>query len=230
MTKYHRLKRRYHVGLDFGKRQDHSALAVVEECVWATGEVDRISYAPEMKKLAVLRAVERMGKGMDYLRVLERVRELLVSKALRNEEVVLALDATGVGEPLFELIMEMFWKVKEERGKWLNLAAVVFSNGHKTRWEDYHAFVPKNTLMEGLHLGLERGELRLAEGIAGVEELRRELRNMKREMGRKDARWVSAGEHDDMVMALALAAWGRTFRFLGMGWADLRMGILHWPG
>ncbi|MEJ1935324.1 hypothetical protein WDZ92_34445, partial [Nostoc sp. NIES-2111] len=178
---YYRLKRRYYVGLDLGKRQDYSAVAIVEECVWATGERNRITYAPELRRLAVLRSIERLGKGMDYLQVVERVRRILLSDALRDEEVVLAVDATGVGEPVFELIQKMYWEVKAQRTKWLNLAAVVFSSGGKTRWEDYHVFVPKNSLLEGLWLGLERKEVRLGAEVPGVEELLRELRHVHRE-------------------------------------------------
>lgn len=226
---YYNLKRRYYIGLDLGKRKDYSAVAIVEECVWATGEVDRVSFAPVVKKLAVLRHIVRLGKGLEYLKVVEKVKALLLSPQLRNEEVVLALDATGVGEPVFEMVQQMYWEVHAQRPKWLNVAAVVFTNGIETKWKNFHAFVPKNTLMEGLQLDLELGKLKFPEGLPGVADLKRELRNMNREMGVKQQRWVSKGEHDDMVMALALAAWGRTFRHLSKGWADMVRGLLHWP-
>ena len=228
--RYYNLKRRFHVGVDLGKRKNYSAVAVVEECVWATGEQDRVSYAPVVKKLAMLHYIQRLGKGLEYLQVVEKVQKLLLGPQLRDEEVVLALDATGVGEPVFEMVQKMYWDVQAQRGKWLNLAAVVFTNGQETTWKNYHAFVPKNTLLEGLQLDLELGKLRFPEGLAGLGELQGELRNMNREMGVKQQRWVSMGKHDDLVMALALAGWGRTFRRLGMGWADMTRGLLHWPG
>ncbi|MEJ1938801.1 hypothetical protein WDZ92_52055, partial [Nostoc sp. NIES-2111] len=101
--RYYKLKRRYHVGLDLGKRQDYSAVAVVEDCVWATGAVDKISYRPEMRQAKVVRHVERMGQGMEYLAVEEKVRRLLVSEALRGEEVVAGVEATGVGVALIKI-------------------------------------------------------------------------------------------------------------------------------
>lgn len=226
---YYKLKRRYHVGLDLGKRQDYSAVAVVEDCVWATGAVDKITYKPELRQAKVVRHVERMGQGMEYLAVEEKVRRLLVSEALRDEEVVLALDATGVGEPVFERVEKMFWAVKEVRTRWLNLAAVVFTGGEKTRWSNYHAYVPKNSLVEGMLLGLETGELQLAGGQAGMRELQGELQSLQRVMGEGGRRWVSQGKHDDLAMATALANWGTSYRRLDSGWRDLRMGRLHWP-
>lgn len=227
---YYKLKRRFHVGLDLGKKQDYSAVAIVEDCAWATGEVDRRTFAPEMRQARVLRHVARMGKHMEYLQVIEKVRRLLVSEQLRDEQVVLALDATGVGEPVFELFEKLFWEVKEVRSKWLNLAAVVFTGGEKTRWSNHHAFVPKNTLLEGLQIGMETGELRLAEGLPGVREMTEELKLMQRAMGEDGRRWVSAGKHDDLVMATALANWGPTFRHLENVRSDLRWGRLNWPG
>jgi hypothetical protein len=229
LTKYHRLKRRFHIGLDLGKKQDYSAAAILEDCAWATGAVDKTSYAPELRQAKVLRHVERFGKNLEYLRVIEKMRGLLVCPQLRHEEVVLSLDATGVGEPVFELIEKLFWEVKKVRTKWLNLAAVVFTSGEKTRWSDYHAYVPKNTLLEGLQVGMETGELWLADGLTGVREMTAELQLMRRAMGENGRRWVSAGKHDDLVMATALAHWGTTFRRLEKNWGDLKLGMLHWP-
>lgn len=226
---YCKLKRRFHVGLDLAKRRDYSAVAIVEDCVWATGEVDKITYAPELRQARVLRYADRMGKGLEFLRVVDKVRGLLVSEQLRQEQVVLAVDATGVGDAVFELVEKMFWEVKELRTQWLNLAAVVFTSGEKTSWSNYHAHVPKNTLMEGLQLGLETGELRLAEGFSGVREMTEELRLMQRVRGENGSRWVSSGKHDDLVMATALANWGPTYRRLERKWSDLKMGTLAWP-
>lgn len=227
---YCKLKRRFHVGLDLGKKKDYSAVAIVEDCVWATGEVDRVTYAPELRQAKVLRYVDRMGKGLEYLRVVEKVGQFLVSQQLRDEQVVLALDATGVGEAVYELVEKMYWEVRDARTQWLNLAAVVFTRGEKTTWSNYHAHVPKNTLMEGLLIGMETGDLRLAEGLGGVRVLQAELQLMQRVMGESGRRWVSSGKHDDLVMATALANWGPTYRRLEKGWKDMRLGTLHWPG
>jgi hypothetical protein len=80
--------------------------------------------------------------------------------------------------------------------------------------------VPKRDLMAGLVVRLERGQLKIAEGLKGGEELLREMAGMRVRVtasGREEyGRW-RAGEHDDLVVALALACWGGTKYYPGDG-------------
>jgi hypothetical protein len=70
--------------------------------------------------------------------------------------------------------------------------------------------VPKRDPMAGLQLKLDEGELRIARGIEGVGGLVKELTNVRmsaRGMGRVRMGADGVGEHDDLVVALALAVW-----------------------
>jgi hypothetical protein len=65
--------------------------------------------------------------------------------------------------------------------------------------------VPKKDLMMGLQLGLEDGTLRIARRMRDVGALVRELVDVKVTGSRIGAE--GAGQHDDLVIAVALAVW-----------------------
>ena len=70
--------------------------------------------------------------------------------------------------------------------------------------------VPKRDLIASVQLALEQGELRIARDLreagALVEELV-DVRKTARESGRDRVGADRVGEHDDLVIALALACW-----------------------
>lgn len=223
-----RLKRQYYMGLDLGKKQDYSAVAVVEQCVYTTGKTDRVTFAPDLERNTVLRHIEPIRRGTTYMRVVEHVRKMLVSEQLRQETVVFSMDATGVGEGVMEMVEEMLKQAWKQRTGALNFAGVVFTGAGKTKWHQYEARVPKNTIMEGVLLAVERGELILGKDMPGVKELVAELQMMQQERSERGTRWVSVGKHDDLVMALGLALWGTTYREVPKNWKDLGWGRPSW--
>ena len=66
--------------------------------------------------------------------------------------------------------------------------------GSGERWH-----VPRNDLLAGLEVLLDAGELKISRRLSEAERLVRELENLQVE-GR-------GCEHDDLVFAVALAAW-----------------------
>lgn len=223
-----KLKRQFYIGLDLGKKRDYSAIAVVEQCVWTTGEKDPITFAPKLQRHTVLRHIEQVKLKTKYKDVVARVKEMLLSEALRNEGVVFAFDATGVGEAVFEMVEGMMREVWAQRQAWVNLAAVTITSSGKTHWKQYEAYVPKNTLMDEVLVRVERQELVMDAARPWVKELMREMQNMQQIRGENGTRWVSAGQHDDLVMALALAVWGSTYRAVPKNWQELRRGRPSW--
>ena len=90
----------FFVGLDLGKKHDPTAVAVVERIDRA-----RAFQGSEFHRLAV-RHVERVPLGTaPYPRVVERVRRIVQSPTLRGR-CALAVDATGVGEPVVDLLRD----------------------------------------------------------------------------------------------------------------------------
>jgi hypothetical protein len=73
-----------------------------------------------------------------------------------------------------------------------------------------HYNVPKRDLIASVQLSLEKGELKIARDLRGAGALVEELvdvRRTPRENGRDRVGAERAGEHDDLVIALALACW-----------------------
>jgi hypothetical protein len=70
--------------------------------------------------------------------------------------------------------------------------------------------VPKRDLLAAVQVLLERGELRLAKGLRELGPLMRELTDVRSTAGVGGRVRLGAdgcGEHDDLVIALALACW-----------------------
>jgi phage FluMu gp28-like protein len=178
-------RNRFYLGLDLGQRRDPSAVAVVE---WAEGSL-------------LLRHVERVPLGTPYPKVVARMRRMVEHAELRGQ-CALAVDATGVGSPVVEML----------RAAGLNceVCAVTITGGERENQTASGWNVPKQDLIAGVQVLLERGELRIAPKLREVGPLVRELMDMKAVRRRGGTLRLGAdgcGEHDDLVIALALACW-----------------------
>ena len=113
------------------------------------------------------------------------------------------VDATGVGTPVVDML--------KRAGLGCLIAPVLITGGELQRREQGCFMVPKRDLMAGLVVRLERGQLKIAEGLKGGEQLMREMAGMRVRVtasGREQYGAWRAGEHDDLVLAVALACWG----------------------
>jgi hypothetical protein len=181
--------------MDLGKRQDHTAIAVVER---------RESYAGHQRvrfHSAAVRHVERMSLGTPYPAVVERVKAIVQSDALRGE-CCLTVDATGVGAAVVDMLRSARLGCE--------LTAVTITGGNRAHQGPAGWNVPKQDLMSELQVLLEKRELRIARDLKGVRMLMRELMDVQareRSGGGVRAGAEGRGQHDDLVVALALACW-----------------------
>jgi len=181
----------FYVGLDLGQRRDHSAIAVVE------------------KRSASMhvRHLERVALGTPYPLVVERVCEV-VRRAHGFGQCCLVVDATGVGAPVVDLL--------RRAGLGCELTALTITAGEK----ESAGCVPKRDLIAGLQVAMERGEIRVAAGLKEAGSLVRELMDVRlasTPAGRMRMGAEGFGEHDDLVIALALACWRARPRTIGFG-------------
>lgn len=177
----------FYVGLDLGQKRDHAAIAVVEK---EPGE-----------ELIRVRHLERMALGTSYPRVVARVQALVADEKLAGQ-CALAVDGTGVGAPVVDLLREA--KLGCE------LAAVTISSGERESFVGGMFSVPKRDLIAGVQLLLEQGEMKIARELRDAGALVRELTDVKMTMssgGHVRLGADGSGEHDDLVIALALACW-----------------------
>ena len=189
------------VGLDLGKRHDPAAIAVVER-------VDRgRAFQPAKFERLGVRHVERLALGTPYPRVVERVREVVQHEELRQNRCVLVVDATGVGEPVVDLLR------RARLG--CEICAVTITGGEHARANGLAAAgggwsVPKQDLIAAVQVLLEHDELRISRNMRDWGWLVRELLDIQstaRSTGRARLGADGWGQHDDLVIALALACW-----------------------
>jgi hypothetical protein len=190
---------RFYVGLDLGQRKDHSAVAVVEKL-----ERPR-PYGPPDFEAFVVRYLERMPLGTTYPQVVARVCGMVAGREMYRQ-CELVVDATGVGAPVVEML--------RAEGPACDISSVTITGGEKESGGAGHGGghynVPKRDLMASVQLALEKGELRIAGTLREAEALVEELvdvRKTYRESGRDRMGADGAGQHDDLVIALALACW-----------------------
>ena len=177
----------FYVGLDLGQKRDHAAIAVVEK---EPGE-----------ELVRVRHLERMALGTSYPQVVARVQALVMDEKIAGQ-CALAVDGTGVGAPVVDLL-------KQAR-LGCELVAVTISAGERESFIGGMWSVPKRDLIAGVQVLLEQGEMKIARDLRDSGALVRELMDVKMTMsgaGHVRLGADGSGEHDDLVIALALACW-----------------------
>lgn len=178
------VSRRCHIGVDLGKKQNHSAIVVVEQLVVTTGRRNPMSFEPIWERRMTATHIEQLKLGVEYTAIVERLHGLTHSRELETEALTTWVDATGLGE----VVMEMLRK-QRLRGE---LMPVVFTGGRTVRYTKGAYTVPKQELVQGLGAASGAGGTERGGGGAGVRGMNYE----------------SAGKHDDLVMALGLACFG----------------------
>ena len=196
LTLWEKTERYY--GLDLGKRQDHTALVVLE-LTWEYGPKNPVTWQVPMLPRLTVRYAPRLPLDTESVTIPGFVRTAAQRFAgeygrPRVPETLL-VDATGNGHAVIELLRA------EKHG--LRLLPVCISGGRKAKYlKDSYLSVPRTDLLARLKLLFERGQLHLERGASGMEVLERELRHFE-PSGHQQ-------EHDDLVMALGLAAWQAT--------------------
>ncbi|MGA7234288.1 MAG: hypothetical protein WBY44_01320 [Bryobacteraceae bacterium] len=194
----------FSIGVDLGQRRDFSAIAVVERLSAAAGPFDHIRWAepqPAPRDEWVVRHLERMPLGTPYTAVAARIVDLARNPRLASR-CRLVVDATGVGMPVVDML--------RASGPGCAIDPVWITGGHSERFDGKVWHVPKLELLARLQTLLETRRLRMMRRMREAGTLVRELSNVKsaaRPSGRLKVGAEGSGEHDDLVLAVALAVW-----------------------
>ena len=137
----------YFVGLDLGQVQDYTALAVIEAAD-TQGEWDPVNLYFRRHRELRLRYLERMPLGRPYPEMVARTGQVMRSGELVSASRYLAVDGTGVGRPVVDLL-------RQQKLPCLLWPAVI-TGGHA----DGFYRVPTREL-------LRSGELRIAADVPG---------------------------------------------------------------
>jgi hypothetical protein len=186
----------YVIGLDLGQAADPSALCVVECNVSMAGD-----------DVYAVRHLERWPLGTSYCAIAKDVAALAYRPELNLPRI--ACDQTGVGRPVVEMIVRALEDVDDPDP--IPVRPILITTGHAVSHAGdgtYH--VAKVQLVSVLQALLSSGRLKVAPGLQLASTLVAELKAFKVKFtvagNETFAAWREK-DHDDLVLAVALALW-----------------------
>jgi hypothetical protein len=198
----------YVSGLDLGQASDFTALAVLEKTIVAGPPADNKPVAHYG-----VRHLERFPLGTSYGAVTERLIKLFGGPPLQRS--VLAVDRTGVGRA----VVDMIYAARVGAA----LMPITITAGHKaepdavgTGWR-----VPKKDLVGVLQVLLQERRIKVAPELPEAPTLVKELQNFRVKVTAAANEIYEAwreGQHDDLVLAVGIAAWAAERSGPGAAW------------
>jgi hypothetical protein len=218
---------RFIAGLDLGQANDYTALAVLEQveddaAATATATAPRSEPGflqavdralgrilgepltprrprPASRPRLALRHLERM-RHQPYAAIAGTVAERLTSAALQGQ-TTLVVDFTGVGRAAVE-------QLTAHR---LAYVPVTITGGESVNRDGGGYRVPKRELVSALQVMVQNGELTIARRMPLADVLVQELLSFRAKInlatGHDSYEAWRERDHDDLVLAVALAAW-----------------------
>jgi hypothetical protein len=203
---------KYLVGCDLGQAHDYTALAVLERAGdrYDLRHLGRLRDTPY--PAVVAHVVELMAK---LAAADDRPRGVLPGGILyAPPAAALAVDATGVGRPVCDLFRDARMPCQ--------LVPVTITGGLSVTGDGRGGVhVPKKDLVACAQVLLQTRRLRVARELALADVLVQELENFRVRItpaaNEVFGEWRE-GQHDDLVFALAMAAW------VGENWPEAYTG------
>jgi hypothetical protein len=174
----------YTIGLDLGQAHDPSALVTLEHHDGRSDAVD----------------IRRWPLGTPYTQIVIDVAAIRTLPAL--VDMPLVVDGTGVGRGVVDLFRANGAK---------KIVPVLITAGAHAHQDEYgYWLVPKKELVGAVQIGLQSRTLKIAPSLPEAKTLLHELTQFQAKI--TDAANVVTGawregQHDDLVLALALALW-----------------------
>jgi len=202
------------IGVELGQVSDVTAIAVVESLTLPFLRTEEIRerrwvslrpvyQGPDGKEVRehppvnfALRHLERIPAGVSYPEIVTRVQSL--HGQLRKPVTV--LDGTGVGKAAVELF--------RQSGFYSYVFTLVAGDQMIQDGSNYR--IPKRDVISSTQVLLQTGRLKIARSLPHAALLARELVNFRFKVGHErpaDALDWREGPDDDLVLALAIAAW-----------------------
>ena len=200
-------KPEYYLGLDLGQAADYTALTIVERRDVPVGE-PKIRYGEPYQETEwhyCLRYVNRLPLGTRYPAIVKRVKAITNELARRGdgELVACAVDKTGVGAPVVDMLYEA--------DLLCSIVPITITGGQEVHSDKGEYTVPKRDLASTLQVLLQTRRLKFAARLQFRDVLERELQNFKVKInvatGHDSYEAWREGDHDDLVLSLALAVW-----------------------
>jgi hypothetical protein len=189
---------RFTLGLDLGQSQDYSALCALQETTRDRQPIALFRWdAPERQWAC--RLLRRWPLQTGYVSIARDVAAL-VSKAPLANQSVLVIDNGGPGRPVCDMLRSARPPVE--------MVALGIVGGDSVKYTENGLTVAKARLILNLQVLLEQHRLTFAAGLAEAATLQRELANYRVKVTANQNETFNAreGTHDDLVLAVSLAA------------------------
>ena len=188
------------IAASLGTGMQPTAIAVLEQEVLKNR--NRVAETGALQ----LRHLERLPLDVNYPKTAARVSKLLETEEIKDKEkcggAEVLLDLTGSGRAIVELF--------ERAGIEPISARIVGAGTVEQKDQSGEWRIPKVELIGALRVLYEAERLETAKGLGLVPELLNEFRNFKMRPPRIDPNdpesWRE-GQSDDLIFAVALAAW-----------------------
>ena len=147
-----------------------------------------------------------------YPDVVARVRAICEAAPLSGY-CTLVVDATGVGRPVLDMLRVALKDSKTP------ILPVMITSGERETQANGMWHVPKRDLVSALAIRIQKRAIAIADGLPHIEALLKELMNFRMKMslsGHDSYEAWRAGQHDDLVIALALACWAAKRKTAGL--------------
>lgn len=204
------------LGLDLGQRHDPAAIAILQRTQEPTGSFNHATWEIERELHFRLCHTERLALGTPYIEIVSRIWGLLDKLSAPLPGIhsyagtpplrTLVVDASGVGRPVVELIRKggigraaSHVTIHAAAPPRVAIAPVtITASGSPHMDASGEEFVSRRDLITNLRVLLERRLLRISARIHDRQALLKELVEVQDRSG---------SQHDDLVMATALACW-----------------------
>jgi hypothetical protein len=207
------------LGVDLGQSADYSAFVGVEKVritefeKWVENPTARVElnnpYANLEPTYKVdieyhIKLIDRARLGTSYADIVRHIYKIVNAPsikdylALGNLKPIVALDASGIGRAVFDMLQEA--GVREVR-------AITATGGENIHEDGEYYTVPKTHLAALIKGLFGRGILKIAKDLPEADTLIRELENylIKRTASANVKLEAAGSGHDDLVSALSLA-------------------------
>ena len=183
-------------GLDLGRHDEFTALSLLERT-----EVPNSDDPRRRVRQYAVRHLERWPPATPYPQVFARLAKVFAVPSLRRSRLV--VDYTGVGRPVVNMLR------KAQVGAWV--VPFLVTSGRSAGSDDRGGWlVSRQELAATLQVLLQSRCLRVAPALVEAATLARELAafQVKATAAAKEE-WGAwrEGTHDDLVLAVAVAAW-----------------------
>ena len=201
-----------YIGFDIGQANDPSAWTALEKTL--KQEFDPKNHSNPIKESVMLqcRHLERLPLKKEYPDIVADMK-LRIDAANLKGNYTLVADATGVGKPVVDYL----------RREGITTVPIIITGGNQVNYNKEIGGwnVPKRDLISSVQLELQNRTLKFANTIEQLDIMIQELLTFKIKVTAKGNDTYEAwreGDHDDLVLALAVAVWyARNYGITGNG-------------